>query len=86
MARYDIWRAGVWGMRAVPAPGLLRRGAAAGVLLGCVPAAGIPAAGRGRVRDDRRRAAAAGTGTAAPARLTGLARYGNRRAAGRRCL
>ena len=71
LARYDIRCADVRGVRAAASPGLLRCGTAAGVLLGCVPAARLPAAGRGRVGNDRRRALAAGTGTARPGCLTG---------------
>jgi hypothetical protein len=71
LARYDIWRAGMRGVRAAASPGLFRRGATASVLLRRVPAASLPTAGRGRVRDDRRRASAAGTGTGMPACLTG---------------
>jgi len=69
LARYDMRRAGVRGVRSAAAAGLFRCRAAAGVLLGCVPAAGVPAAGRDRVGDDRRRARAAGTGPATSARL-----------------
>lgn len=57
-ARYDIGRAEVRGVRRAAAAGLFQRGAAPGVLLGCVPAACLPAAGRGGVGDDGRGAAA----------------------------